>query len=79
MIWAKPHHGYREVEMAGFNTLIGTGRIAREPGTRQLKMLMRSIKEIYSGRDDTQGAYYGGNVSDGGSGITPRHSAPSDN
>jgi hypothetical protein len=50
MIWAKPHHGYREVEMAGFNTLIGTGRIARESGTRQLKMLMRSIKEIYSGQ-----------------------------
>jgi hypothetical protein len=22
MIWAKPHHRYREVEMAGFNTLI---------------------------------------------------------
>jgi hypothetical protein len=22
MIFAKPHHGYREVEMAGFNTLI---------------------------------------------------------
>jgi hypothetical protein len=27
------------------------GRIAREPGTRQSKKLMRSIKEIYSGTD----------------------------
>jgi hypothetical protein len=39
--------------MAGFNIDLELGRIARGPDTRQSKKLMRSIKEIYSGRPRT--------------------------
>jgi hypothetical protein len=46
---AKPHHEYREVEMAGFNELLGTGSIACRSGDGQFKKLINSIKEFYLG------------------------------
>jgi hypothetical protein len=50
-----PHHEYKEVEMAGFNTDmehddLQRARIARAEGARQSKKLMHGIKEFYSER-----------------------------
>jgi hypothetical protein len=42
------NHGYREVEMAGFNELLGTRSIACRSGDGQFKKLINSIKEFYS-------------------------------
>ena len=41
-------HECREVEMAGFNTGLELGRIARAAEVIQSKKLMRGIKGIYS-------------------------------
>src|SRR5271157_4284786 len=46
--WAKQPHENRGVEMAGFNALFGTARIAREAGPGQSKKVMLGIKGIYS-------------------------------